>query len=185
MQLPFRSSTADFCICIAVIHHLATEQRRIHAIGEIVRILRPGGQALIYVWAKNQQQDEKLSTYLKQNKNNSSEIVTSNDNTYSIKFNSSISQNGVAESEEKSANVEEISLPVHVNRTQFKYEDMLVPWKLKPKGKECTKDVPTFLRFYHVFSEGELETLCEKIPANRILKSYYDQGNWCVILEKL
>lgn len=177
LELPFRSDAADCCISIAVIHHLATESRRFRAIQEIVRILRPGGQALIYVWAKNQLKDEKSSNYLKTNKNKDLSSGKVCDNIRSVEFNNIKEANG-----EKNTDFS-ISLPVHVNRTQFKHEDMLVPWKLKQKSDES--EVPTFLRFYHVFSEGELESLCEQIPNITVIKSYYDQGNWCVILEKM
>ncbi|XP_065207939.1 alkylated DNA repair protein alkB homolog 8 [Planococcus citri] len=181
LELPFRSNVTDYCICIAVIHHLATESRRIRAIQEIIRILRPGGQALIYVWAKNQLKDEKSSNYLKINRNKDFAAGKVIEDTRSVEFKTSI-ENADEINGEKKTDVN-ISLPVHVNRTQFKHEDMLVPWKLKQKQDES--EVPTFLRFYHVFSEGELESLCKRIPGNRVMKSYYDQGNWCVILEKL
>jgi len=44
----------DFALSIAVIHHLSTPTRRIEAIAEILRCLKQGGQALIYVWALEQ-----------------------------------------------------------------------------------------------------------------------------------
>ncbi|XP_054422067.1 probable tRNA methyltransferase 9B isoform X2 [Pteronotus mesoamericanus] len=37
-----------------VIHHFSTKQRRIRAIKEMARVLVPGGQLLIYVWAMEQ-----------------------------------------------------------------------------------------------------------------------------------
>ena len=43
----------------------------------------------------------------------------------------------------------------------------------------------TFHRFYHVFEEYELENLILSVPNLVILKSYYDQGNWCVIFKKV
>ena len=54
----------DYTMCIAVIHHLDSEERRIKSIQELIRITKPGGKILIYVWAKEQ---EKFSHY----KNNS------------------------------------------------------------------------------------------------------------------
>ena len=42
------------CICIAVIHHLSTAARRLAAIKELARIIRPGGRILISVWALEQ-----------------------------------------------------------------------------------------------------------------------------------
>eukprot|EP00960_Hanusia_phi_P077903 768753-Hanusia_phi.AAC.4 len=55
LQLPYRSDSFDAAISIAVIHHLSTEDRRAAAVKEILRILRPGGRALIYNWAMEQQ----------------------------------------------------------------------------------------------------------------------------------
>jgi len=92
-------------------------------------------------------------------------------------------------------------LPVHANRTSFHSQDLLVPWHLKggtkkkresvdrvslPAGsKESQEPSPVFHRYYHVFCEGELEAVCRSLDCVRVQKSYYDQGNWCVILEKL
>lgn len=78
-------------------------------------------------------------------------------------------------------------LQVHVNRTEFKQQDLLVPWQLKGKKKpvmDKTSSDNTFHRFYHVFKKGELERLCSRVPNCKIVHSYYDQGNWAVILEK-
>lgn len=54
LRLPFRSDLFDAVISIGVIHHFSTEQRRIDAIKECVRILKPGGRIMIYVWAMEQ-----------------------------------------------------------------------------------------------------------------------------------
>nr|KAJ3421462.1 tRNA methyltransferase, has a role in tRNA modification [Polyrhizophydium stewartii] len=55
LMLPYRSSAFDFAISIAVIHHFATPERRQHAIAELLRIVRPGGSVLIFVWALEQE----------------------------------------------------------------------------------------------------------------------------------
>lgn len=39
-------------------------------------------------------------------------------------------------------------------------------------------------RYYHIFKEGELEALCSSIDSCHVLRSYYDQGNWCVVITK-
>ena len=84
-------------------------------------------------------------------------------------------------------------LPVHVNRTHFQCQDMLVPWHLrkdggkKQKAKDDSKakaDDAVYHRYYHVFVEQELEGLCRTLPNVSVVKSYYDKGNWCVIVEK-
>ena len=60
LNLPYRSHQFDAAICIAVIHHLSTEERRDHALRELVRILRPGGKMLVYVWAMEQERKKVL-----------------------------------------------------------------------------------------------------------------------------
>ena len=54
LQVPFRDNAFDAAMSIAVIHHFSTPDRRMAAIRELVRIVRPGGKILIYVWAREQ-----------------------------------------------------------------------------------------------------------------------------------
>lgn len=63
LELPFRDESADFVLCIAVIHHLSTRQRRVDAVRQLLRCIRRkgtgdarqgGGQVLVYVWALEQ-----------------------------------------------------------------------------------------------------------------------------------
>nr|XP_005562689.1 PREDICTED: probable tRNA methyltransferase 9-like protein isoform X1 [Macaca fascicularis]XP_015000264.1 probable tRNA methyltransferase 9B isoform X1 [Macaca mulatta]XP_015309943.1 PREDICTED: probable tRNA methyltransferase 9-like protein isoform X1 [Macaca fascicularis] len=54
LNLPFRDEGFDAVISIGVIHHFSTKQRRIRAIKEMARVLVPGGQLMIYVWAMEQ-----------------------------------------------------------------------------------------------------------------------------------
>ena len=123
---------------------------------ELYRILKINGSGLIYAWARDQEINANPSTYLQTDK---SEIGALN--------------------EEFTTNVN-LRLPVHENRTNFKHNDLLVPWKNK-------SDEATFHRFYHVFEEGELESLMyEALGKDKIeIESlFYDQGNWCVIFVK-
>lgn len=53
-ELPFENATFNYIITIAVIHHLDTKEKRIKAVEEIKRVLKPGGKALILVWNKLQ-----------------------------------------------------------------------------------------------------------------------------------
>ena len=60
LSLPHRLAFFDFAISIAVVHHLATPQRRIQSVSAILELLQrsteaeTGGKALIYVWALEQ-----------------------------------------------------------------------------------------------------------------------------------
>lgn len=144
----------------------------------MIRILRPNGRALIYVWAKNQELKDK-SSYLKQNKKN---FKKSNDDTLNKLNDIHLNESS------NTSNLSTSSLPIHTNRTQFEHADVLVPWKLKKsfiETEETTEsNSKTFLRFYHVFDEHELESLCKQFNNVSIEESYYDQGNWCIIFQK-
>ena len=52
--LPLKDNSADFIISVAAFHHLSTVERRIHALKEFYRVLKPRGKLLISVWSKNQ-----------------------------------------------------------------------------------------------------------------------------------
>ncbi|KAK3577111.1 hypothetical protein CHS0354_037144 [Potamilus streckersoni] len=54
LSLPFRDNLFDAVISIGVIHHFSSEERRLRAVQELTRILRPGGKLMIYVWAFEQ-----------------------------------------------------------------------------------------------------------------------------------
>ncbi|ALC42006.1 CG17807 [Drosophila busckii] len=169
LQLPIRSDSIDGCICIAVIHHLASRQRRLQALRELTRVLRPGGRALVYVWAKDQCRNDRKSTYLRQNKAVNKQRTT--EQAQRQQLSTELQQLTVMDNLE-------VSLPVHTNRTEFQQQDIYVPWKTK--GEQRT----TFLRYYHVFEEHELEQLLTEVDHVVLRISYYDQGNHCVIFEK-
>lgn len=45
----------------AVLHHMASPARRLRVLGELARVLRPGGRALLTVWASEQEDARKLA----------------------------------------------------------------------------------------------------------------------------
>ncbi|KFO20703.1 Alkylated DNA repair protein alkB like protein 8 [Fukomys damarensis] len=209
LAVPVRSGSCDACISIAVIHHFATAERRVAALQEIVRLLRPGGKALIYVWAMEQEHNNQKSKYLKENrisqeqkeeiKNDKSTpgLVEQKSDTGSQNSASSVpSIDDIQEKESSSKPITNSELPIHINRTSFHSQDVLVPWHLKTKtGKDkpvepfgsagARDQSPVFHRYYHVFCDGELEAACQTLSNVSVLQSYHDQGNWCVILQKV
>lgn len=54
LEIPFEDNQFNYTICIAVIHHLSTREKRIKAIEELKRVTKKGGQILILVWALEQ-----------------------------------------------------------------------------------------------------------------------------------
>ncbi|XP_006628174.3 alkylated DNA repair protein alkB homolog 8 [Lepisosteus oculatus] len=199
LEVPLRSGICDACISIAVIHHFSTKERRLAAIKELVRLLRPGGKALIYVWAMEQEYNKQKSKYLKGKKVNQEEgsaqrpEQTADHLGHSTSLASNHRPAGKEVKDCPLTRQNMSTLSVHTNRTAFHSQDLLVPWHLKssaPRDKNVGKSLgsadicPIFHRYYHVFCEEELESLCGEVENIAIQTSYYDQGNWCVILEK-
>jgi ubiquinone/menaquinone biosynthesis C-methylase UbiE len=54
LALPFRDESLDAVLSVAVIHHIATVERRVRALRELARVLRVGGRVIISVWAMEQ-----------------------------------------------------------------------------------------------------------------------------------
>uniref|UniRef100_S4RIP0 AlkB homolog 8, tRNA methyltransferase n=1 Tax=Petromyzon marinus TaxID=7757 RepID=S4RIP0_PETMA len=204
LALPVRTGACDACLSIAIIHHLSTEERRLKALRELLRILRPGGRALVYVWALEQKYRQARSKYLKPKHVGVGETADHEKGTSSTPTNGVKSPcDDVAESsrpaEPAPAPPEPRRapgmptrghLPVHTNRTPFRAQDVLVPWHHRRQGEtpgqpeRACEEAPVYHRYYHVFREGELEALCARLDGARVLLSYYDQGNWCVVVEK-
>ncbi len=52
--LPLRGSSVDAAICVAVLHHLPSEDERVRALRELRRVLRASGRLFVSVWAMDQ-----------------------------------------------------------------------------------------------------------------------------------
>ncbi|KAJ8541428.1 hypothetical protein K7X08_002244 [Anisodus acutangulus] len=50
--------------------------------------------------------------------------------------------------------------------------------------KDDKKGSVVYNRYYHVFSEGELERLVSDMDNAILVDRFYDKSNWCIILEK-
>ncbi|XP_076869371.1 tRNA (carboxymethyluridine(34)-5-O)-methyltransferase ALKBH8 isoform X2 [Brachyhypopomus gauderio] len=239
LAVPLRSASFDACLSIAVIHHFSTQDRRLAAIRELVRLLRVGGRVLICVWALEQEYKQQTSKYLKAKKNQENveskteeeasrieeevsrieeEVSRIEEDVSRIDLNNA-EQRPVRDHEdfgtdtnisnleqlnagkmssnapcsEKSDRTGQHKINIHTNRTAFASQDLLVPWHLKG-DKSCSGEGAfdkvasqrlVVHRYYHVFQQGELERLCCQVQNVKIQDSYYDQGNWCVVLEKM
>ncbi|KAE9595940.1 putative tRNA (carboxymethyluridine(34)-5-O)-methyltransferase [Lupinus albus] len=51
--------------------------------------------------------------------------------------------------------------------------------------RDDKKGAVVYNRYYHVFSEGELERLVSGINSARVVDRFFDKSNWCIILEKV
>ena len=68
LALPFRDESFDAVLSIAVVHHFATTERRVHALKELARVLRIGGRLVISVWAMEQKHRKVNEMHVKKKK---------------------------------------------------------------------------------------------------------------------
>ena len=189
----FRSDAFDVCLCIAVLHHLSTTERRLAGLRELVRVTRPGGLVLVYVWALEQELEKVKKKSLKEvdfTRTNEDDSVTDKRN------NEDEPLKNRETSPSKSENPSKSRLCVNASRESFEQQDVFVPWKYSGPGKQQEKEKKeikqkgdvteghVFHRYYHVFQDGELVELCSQLSDITVEKHYYDKGNWCVILRK-
>uniref|UniRef100_A0A8C2X4M6 AlkB homolog 8, tRNA methyltransferase n=1 Tax=Cyclopterus lumpus TaxID=8103 RepID=A0A8C2X4M6_CYCLU len=142
LSVPLQTASCDACISIAVIHHFSTQERRLAAVRELVRLLKPGGRALIYVWAFEQEYNKQRSKYLKEHPENHSPTGNTQQagDSQEPHGKSSIHTSRHLEDDRPEDNMQDMidgKLSVHTNRTAFNTQDLLVPWHLK-EGKKTT-----------------------------------------------
>ena len=65
--IPFRDNIFDITLCVAVLHHLESEQNRMQAIRELSRVTKLNGIIYIQVWSSDVKKDKK---FIKINNNN-------------------------------------------------------------------------------------------------------------------
>jgi alkylated DNA repair protein alkB family protein 8 len=157
MSLPFRAGCADRVICIAVLHHLSTAERRLGALRQMFRLLRPGtGRMLVYVWST-----EFAKSEIKKGRADPSVLPAA--------------AAAAAESDDKKREEETTSragggADVFVS---FANNSNVTAETATPENAPG--------RYYHLFSQGEIEALSRQISTDaELVKSWYDCENWAV-----
>ncbi|XP_075598130.1 putative tRNA methyltransferase 9B isoform X2 [Balearica regulorum gibbericeps] len=75
--------------------------------------------------------------------------------------------------------------PQNKRRTGSSLQRAVNECALTTQRRQQTGPGGAWLRYYHVFKEGELAELIERhVPELHITHSYFDHANWCVIAEK-
>jgi hypothetical protein len=122
-----------------------------------LRVLKPGGQILIYVWAFEQEQ----------RKFQSQDIYVPWNLQYKY---------------EDQSNLETIQEMPNINDNLQNLENNEKPLDDKRRTVIYKRQLYFNLRYYHVFKEGELEQMLAMIENITVVKSYYDHANWCAII---
>ncbi|KAL5460467.1 hypothetical protein EMCRGX_G033918 [Ephydatia muelleri] len=208
LHLPYKTGVFDAVICIAMVHHLSTEERRLAALRELSRVLRPGGTLLVYVWAMEQEsrkfdrQDVLVPWHLQTKYSAGANLnVTSQAKTVPRK---PMRRCGAEEGSEAAPTPRhatneptrvpqllESSCPDGVRPCIEKQAQLGRSEELSPRHNGNGSDLrevghQTFLRYYHVFQRGELSELFVRGVDDLIVKEeVFDHDNWCVTAQKV
>ena len=184
VNLPYKTGFGDAAISIAVLHHLSTEGRRKKAIEELVRVVKKGGLVLITVWAAEQEDRSLVAKWTPLSHKYAEEWIGPG-SPHERNSPSSFKLESIPETEENSLgyvkDVEEITSRSEDNlvasndvRNVNNQQEYFVPWHLPYHRAEVSgasacaleiglakkddkKGAVVYNRYYHVFSEGELE----------------------------
>ncbi|KAK6115755.1 hypothetical protein DH2020_008024 [Rehmannia glutinosa] len=209
VNLPYRTGYGDAAISIAVLHHLSTESRRKGAVEELIRVVKPGGLVLITVWAREQEDKSLLNKWTPLTQKYLEEWIGPGSPRVRSPS-SSLSLESIPETEEAisgehlkdfTAESGDESLNSKNKKSSQHQQEYFVPWHLpyhrvEVSGasanavanglarKDDKKGAVVYDRYYHVFSEGELERLVCGVDGAVIVDRFYDKSNWCIILQK-
>jgi len=151
IMVPYRSRVFDYALNIAVLHHISSEERRIRMCEETLRVVKVGGVALFCAWAYEQDKGGVSGhDFLAQD--------------VMVPFHKRPIAKGMQPSEQKELDdqmVREGKAPSHGTINQEKH-------------------TVVYQRYCHVYKEGELEALFERVSGCEVVASYFDFGNWCV-----
>lgn len=163
MSLPLRDNSVDAAICIAVMHHLSTHERRIHCLKELGRIVKPGGRINVQAWAMEQAEDSRR-------KFASTDVF--------VPFNAQpkyLNKSGEGEdSNDQSC-------------TTGKNQSVAEMYARTYDGAEYDerKGLVVFRRYCHLYRRGEMEDLASQVPSLQLVESGYESGNHFLMLEVL
>ena len=187
-RLRWAEAEFDCVICVALMHHLSSEERRLQALSEMVRVLRVGGELLVTAWAQEQEgdsrrrfpaQDVLVPWTLPQQWQEGRESKEGGEQQRQS------SRSGSAEEKAKAEAVSGEETAVRVPREKKRYRTAEERREAARREEERRRESDQIVhRYCHVYVEGELEALLARVPNCRLLDRYYDKGNWVMGVQK-
>ncbi|KAI8015946.1 tRNA (carboxymethyluridine(34)-5-O)-methyltransferase [Camellia lanceoleosa] len=185
--------------------------RRKKAIDELVRVVKKGGLVLITVWAVEQEDRSLVDKWTPLTEKYFEEWIGSS--SPHARSSPSITLESIPEAEENSLGVHVKGFKDLTSQSQDhlvtsengqnleNQQEFFVPWHLPYHRAEVSgasacalanglakkddkKGAVVYNRYYHVFSEGELERLVSDMGNAVVVDRFYDKSNWCIVLQK-
>lgn len=163
LLLPHQSGRFDFAISIAVIHHFATEERRVDAIRHVLSKLRRGGKFLVYCWALEQEKSRRG-------------YKEGDDQDILIPWvlQSRVKGKGKEKGKKRQSNA----------KTETKDEDREKEDDDQKQDDQKQDEPQTKYRYYHLYRKGELESNAE-LAGGKVVESGYEKDNWWAVVERV
>jgi len=183
MNVPLRSNSCDAAICIAVLHHLSTRERRIRCIEELARIVKPGGMINIQAWALDQEKGSRHKfpthdVYVPFNVQpkylDPQGVVSRADGgnakqpVSSFHWESSSAMTGPTSETDQTGCSKSTAQMCSEAYENTEYDD--------------EKGLVVFKRYCHLYKRGELEGLCADVPGISVIEKGFETGNYFVIV---
>lgn len=170
IHVPLRDASCDAAICIAVMHHLSTEGRRIRCLAELRRIVKVGGLINVQAWALEQEDDSKRKFH-------GTDVL--------VPFNAQpkyldTSSHQKSTEENRTSGGEQTQEALKTCNT--KGVAQMMAEKYNGAEFDSKKNLVVFQRYCHMYRKGELEDLCTKVPGLEVLESTFERGNHVVSL---
>ena len=173
MSVPLRTDSCDAAICIAVMHHLSTIERRIRCLEELARIVKPGGRIHVQAWAMEQASNSKRRFAA------TDVFVPFNAQP---KYLDKVNEHGSNRTnQERDSNV---SSPVDSKEeASSKSVAELYSEAYEKADFDERKGLVVFQRYCHMYREGEMDDLVRQVFGVTLVESGYESGNHYVIFE--
>lgn len=167
IHIPIRDNSIDAAICIAVMHHLSTVERRIRCLEELSRIVKEGGLINVQAWAKEQEESSRW-------KFSGTDVF--------VPFNAQ--PRYLDKVSHKPGKWGASSLEINGDCQGSVHDGVGRMYSEAYDGAEYDEDkgLVVFQRYCHLYRQGELEELVAKVSTLDIIESGMESGNHFVIL---
>lgn len=205
--LPLQSNIFDAVLSIAVLHHIATVDRRCALIRELLRIAKDYAYVFIQAWALEQDTTKSKHVFLSQdtmvpwklhkrfvkptdtaNSTIEATVATAAAAASTTAANTVSSSAAAEGTEAEQVNSEESSQKINTDKKKKKKKSPVSSNSTDESSatvRGVEDEVVVYERYCHVYKEGELEDLCSQIAGCRVVETSWDHGNWCVLLQKI
>ena len=171
IHVPLRDESCDAAICIAVLHHISTKERRIRCLKELVRIVKPGALINVQAWSMEQETNSRRKFAAED------VFVPFNAQPKYLQLPTTDGSNGTSPTNVNEPNT---NPPNSKASTARRYAEAH-PHADYDEGKGLV----VFQRYCHLYRKGELEDLIvHHIPTVDIVHGGFESGNYFVILQK-